>query len=445
VSNKAGNYKDKQFKSGGGKMKERCSFCGTEESDAVLLIGKRNQNAYICETCWKTVGMLMGKAPKLTRCGDNTVRKEPERNNNWGSLSPVKIKQNLDQYIIGQDHAKKVLSVAVYNHYKSLDAMKEETDKNGKTEVEKSNILMVGPTGVGKTAIIRALAKMLQVPFAISDATTMTSSGYVGDDPDTCIQRLLQAAEGDVKKAETGIVYIDEIDKIACKGDSRSHRDIGGECVQQALLKIIEGSVVDGVWDDNNGEPVSVDTSHILFIVGGAFAGIDGIIRERIIEPETRHPAGFCSEDRQKPDKQDNRDVSFNSVIDRVMQEDLHEFGMIPELLGRLPVIAPLHELGREDYCRILTEPRNALVKQYQEIFRRDNIDLAFSSDALEAIADKAVQSGTGARGLRSIMEQVLLDKMYNIRENQTGTRLLVTSAEVLNISSHSARQQNVC
>ncbi len=426
-------------------MKERCSFCGTEESDAVLLIGRRNQNAYICETCWKTVGMLMGKAPKLTRRRNNTVRNEPGKNNHWSSLSPVKIKQHLDQYIIGQDHAKKVLSVAVYNHYKSLDATKEETDKNGKTEVEKSNILMLGPTGVGKTAIIKALAKMLQVPFAISDATTMTASGYVGDDPDTCIQRLLQAAEGDVKKAETGIVYIDEIDKIACKGDSRSHRDIGGECVQQALLKIIEGSVVDGVWDDNNGGPVSVDTSHILFIVGGAFAGIESIIRDRIIEPETRHPAGFCSEDGQKQDKQDNRDVSFNSVIDRVMQEDLHEFGMIPELLGRLPVIAPLHELGREDYCRILTEPRNALVKQYQEIFRRDNIDLAFSSDALEAIADRAMQSGTGARGLRSIMEQVLLDKMYTIRENTAGSRLLVTRAEVLNTSSHSARQQNVC
>ena len=426
-------------------MKERCSFCGAEESDAVLLIGKRNQNAYICETCWKTVGMLMGKAPKLTRHRDNTVRNEPERNNNRGSLSPVKIKQHLDQYIIGQDYAKKVLSVAVYNHYKSLEATKEETDKNGTTEVEKSNILMLGPTGVGKTAIIRALAKMLQVPFAISDATTMTASGYVGDDPDTCIRRLLQAAEGDVKKAETGIVYIDEIDKIACKGDSRSHRDVGGECVQQALLKIIEGSVVDGVWDDNNGESVSIDTRRILFIVGGAFAGIDGIIRERITEPETRHPAGFCSEDGQKQDKQDNRDVSFNNVIDRVVQEDLHEFGMIPELLGRLPVIAPLHELEREDFCRILTEPRNALVKQYQEIFRRDNIDLAFSSDALEAIADKAMKSGTGARGLRSIMEQVLLDKMYNIRENTAGSRLLVTSAEVLNISSHSARQQNVC
>lgn len=423
-------------------MKEQCSFCGAEESDTVLLIGKRKQNAYICETCWKSVGMLMGKAPKLSRHRDTTVEKEPGRNNNWSSLSPVKIKQHLDQYIIGQDYAKKVLSVAVYNHYKTLDSMKEKKDENGKTEVEKSNILMLGPTGVGKTALIKALAELLQVPFAISDATTMTASGYIGDDPDICLQRLLQAADGDVKKTETGIVYIDEIDKIAFKGDSLSNRDVGGECVQQALLKIIEGSVVDVLGDCGRE---SIDTSRILFIVGGAFVGIDGIIRERIIEPETKHPAGFCSADRQKSDNQDNRNVSFNSVIDQVVQEDLRVFGLIPELLGRLPVIAPLHELNKEEYCRILTEPRNALVKQYQEIFRRDNIDLSFSSDALEAIADKVMQNGNGARGLRSIMEQVLLDKMYNIREGTVEKRLLITGAEVLSKSNHSINQQNVC
>ena len=423
-------------------MKERCSFCGQEESDSVLLIGKRNQNAYICETCWKSVGMLMGKAPKLRRVKQKEECKVQGKGINWDTLSPVKIKQHLDQYIIGQDYAKKVLSVAVYNHYKSLEAGKEKTDEKGNVMVEKSNILMLGPTGVGKTALVKALAEMLQVPFAISDATTMTASGYVGDDPDTCIQRLLQAADGDVKKAETGIVYIDEIDKIACKGDSKSHRDIGGECVQQALLKIIEGSVVEGIWNDSNCEPVSIDTSHILFIVGGAFVGIDDIIRDRLQEHDAGWEIGFCTESVQKQDKQD---VSFNDAVDQVVQEDLREFGVIPELLGRLPVIAPLHELDKDDYCRILTEPRNALIKQYQEIFRRDNVALSFGDDALEAIADKAMRSKTGARGLRSILENVLLDKMYNIKETTSANQLLITRAEIEAVSNRIIYQQNGC
>ncbi len=423
-------------------MNEKCSFCGSEGSDSNSLVGKRDQGIFICEKCWKSVGMLLGKAPKLRRVlshdEDCAERKEQEKEDKTGicrrSFSPVKIKRHLDQYIIGQDYAKKVLAVAVYNHYKMLEAIEKQSTQRGSVKMEKSNILMIGPTGVGKTALIKALAEFLQVPFAISDATSMTAKGYVGADPESCIQRLVRAAGGDVRRAETGIVYIDEIDKLSCKQTSSpSGRDIGGECVQQSLLKIIEGTVVDvpeGMGNDYRGETIPIDTNGILFIVGGAFVGIENIIRNRTGENETERTLGFCAESFPKSKKQE---ASFNNVIDQVVQEDLRTFGLIPELLGRLPVIAPLHELNKDDYCQILTKPKNSLIAQYQEIFRNDDVDLTFSNDALNAIAGKAMQRGTGARGLRSILENVLLDKMYTIKEAGAPKRLTITKADVDN------------
>ena len=409
----------------------KCSFCGVKENEDNVLVGDECGSVYICEACWEKAGMLLER-PIVKRKATNETEKTQQPD--WNRLNPEKIKQYLDRHIIGQERAKKILSVAVYNHYKMLHYKAEHKDETEKVTIEKSNILMLGPTGVGKTALIKALANILQVPFAITDATTLTENGYVGADPESCIQRLLQAADGDVAKAETGIVYIDEIDKLACKGENLSiTRDVSGEGVQQALLKIIEGTQVDvleeGARRHPNSPTIAVDTSRILFIVGGAFVGIDEVIRNRM-KPQTKdtRPLGFCMT-RETEDKE--KDYSFNEIIDKTMAEDIRRYGIIPELLGRLPVIAPLHELETDDLCRILTEPQNALVKQYQAIFRFDGVALRFSDGALQAVAARAIQNGTGARGLRAIIETVLLDRMYTIKRNAKGREMVITKRDV--------------
>ncbi len=410
----------------------RCSFCGVKEDGRNVLVGDEGGGVYICEACWEKVGLVLDHTEIETKeKKEQNKKQQPD----WKHLNPEKIKEYLDRHIIGQERAKKILSVAVYNHYKMLHYESEHENEKEKVTIEKSNILMLGPTGVGKTALIKALANILQVPFAITDATTMTENGYVGADPESCIQRLLRAADGDVSKAEMGIVYIDEIDKLACKGEENRSitRDVSGEGVQQALLKIIEGTQVDvletGVRRHPNAETILVDTSRILFIVGGAFVGIDNIIRNRVKSHKTEaRPLGFCLT-READEKE--KDYSFNEIIDKTVPEDLRKFGIIPELLGRLPVIAPLHELGAGALCRILTEPQNSLVKQYQAIFRCDNVQLRFSDGALQAVAARAIQNGTGARGLRAILENVLLDRMYTIKRNTKEQQMLITKRDI--------------
>ena len=408
-----------------------CSFCGASEDEQNVLVGDSDKEVYICEACWKTVGRLLDM-PVQEQAHKKVAKGKAD--SGWDEMSPEKIKAHLDLHIIGQERAKKVLSVAVYNHYKMLDYAAKHANEERSVTVEKSNILMLGPSGVGKTAIIKALAHILNVPFAITDATTMTENGYVGADPESCIQRLLRAADGDVALAEKGIVYIDEIDKLACKGENLSiTRDVSGEGVQQALLKIIEGTHLDLQPEGSRRHPMSetvdIDTSNILFIVGGAFVGIENIIRNRVEKKkEEAKPLGFCVK-REAPEE--TNCLSFNEVIDKAVPEDLRKYGIIPELLGRLPVTAPLHELRAEDLCRILTEPKNSLVKQYKEMFRCDNVELRFSEGALHAVAERAIRNGTGARGLRAIMENVLLEQMYTIKQHAKGKVLVITKRDI--------------
>jgi ATP-dependent Clp protease ATP-binding subunit ClpX len=384
---------------------KKCSFCGTAESEENPLIA--GNNAYICSNCViSAYKILFGDEEEGSAESDFNPR----------LLTPKELKALLDEYVIGQEEAKKTLSVAVYNHYKRLFKKSESGDD---TDIAKSNILLIGPTGSGKTLLAQSIARFLDVPIAIADATNLTEAGYVGEDVENILTKLLMAADGDVEKAEKGIVFIDEVDKIARLGENRSiTRDVSGEGVQQALLKIIEGSVVNippkGGRKHPNQDFIQIDTSNILFICGGAFDGLNEMIKRRL----GGNTMGFGQKKRSKSEEE--------HLLHLVEPDDLVSYGLIPELIGRLHVIATLNPISVEDMVRILTEPKNALVKQYQKLFELDGVTLTFEEEALRMIAQRAIDRKTGARGLRSILEEILLDVMFELPELE-GYEVVIT------------------